>query len=97
MGVFRLGSNLVIQQISTGFIPILDSKICKCISNLNSGTAACVLNLVPGTLYYILYSWEIENSVYCDLFPQPDHRKSKFGHRHAIKLNELYCMTKSEF
>ena len=26
-----------------------------------------------------------------------DHRKSKFGLRHAIKLLELYCMTKSEF
>jgi hypothetical protein len=26
-----------------------------------------------------------------------DHRKSKFGLRHAIKLNEPYCMTKSEF
>ena len=25
------------------------------------------------------------------------HRKSKFGLRHAIKLIELYCMTKSEF
>mgnify|MGYP005646991453 CR=1 FL=1 len=24
-------------------------------------------------------------------------RKSKFGLRHAIKLIELYCMTKSEF
>ena len=24
-------------------------------------------------------------------------RKSKFGLRHAIKLNQLYCMTKSEF
>ena len=28
---------------------------------------------------------------------RPDHRKSKFGLRHAIKLIELYCVTKSEF
>jgi hypothetical protein len=28
---------------------------------------------------------------------QPDHRKSKFGLRHGIKLIELYAMTKSEF
>jgi hypothetical protein len=26
-----------------------------------------------------------------------DHRKSKFDLRHAIKLIELYCMTKPEF
>ena len=26
-----------------------------------------------------------------------DHRKLKFGLRHAIKLIELYCVTKSEF
>ena len=26
-----------------------------------------------------------------------DHRKSEFGLRHAIKLNQLYCVTKSEF
>jgi hypothetical protein len=26
-----------------------------------------------------------------------DHRKSKFGLRHAIKLIELYGVTKSEF
>ena len=26
-----------------------------------------------------------------------DHRKSKFGLRHGIKLIELYAMTKSEF
>jgi hypothetical protein len=25
-----------------------------------------------------------------------DHRKSKFGLRHALNLIELYCMTKSE-
>jgi hypothetical protein len=25
-------------------------------------------------------------------FPQPHHRKSKFGLRHAIKLNELYLV-----
>ena len=26
-----------------------------------------------------------------------DHRKSKFGLRHSIKLNQIYCMTKPEF
>jgi hypothetical protein len=28
---------------------------------------------------------------------RPDHRKSKFGLRHEIKLIDLYCMTKSDF
>ena len=28
---------------------------------------------------------------------QPDRRKSKFGLRHAIKQNNFYCVTKSEF
>ena len=30
-------------------------------------------------------------------FPQPDHRKSKFGLHHDIKLNYLYAMTKPKF
>ena len=29
--------------------------------------------------------------------PQSGHRKSKFGLRHALKLDELYYMTKFEF
>ena len=45
------------------------------------------------------YCW-VERNKTRDVFialARRDHRKSKFGLRHSIKLIELYCMTKSEF
>ena len=52
------------------------------------------LNLAPRLTVYPpriqIADVAISSSQSCD-------RKSKFGLRHAINLNQLYCMTKSEF
>jgi hypothetical protein len=59
--------------------------------------------LVPGYLTVVnLHTVELSGTelgtplVFATSFRR-DHRKSKFGLRHAKKKIELYCMTKSEF